>query len=147
MTDKPMSVQKLQNYLENIKAQLKLEKAPPQAKDNRIKSLEGLVIEVGYDPKNVKGAEELIKKKNVDIAALKKQLKLPPTEHPQTKKVLENQCQKDEMMNFILQLTAQLTEMENEMDKLVQEKKASMEVIIVTTIPTVTTVVPSTSAV
>ena len=40
MTNKAMSVQKLQNSLENIKAQLKLEKASSQAKDNRIKSLE-----------------------------------------------------------------------------------------------------------
>jgi len=64
---------------------------------------------MGYDPKNFNGAEELIKKKNADIAALEKQLKLPPTEHPQTKEVLENQNQRDEMMNLILQLTAQLT--------------------------------------
>jgi len=37
--------------------------------------------------------------------------------------------------------------MENEMDKLVQEKNFSMEAIIVTTIPIVTTAVPSTSAI
>ena len=77
---------------------------------------------------------------------MKKQLKLPPTEHPQAKEVLENEGQKDEMMNLIIQLTAQLKEMENEMNKLVQEKKASMEAIHVTTIPTVTTAVPSTLA-
>ena len=40
MTNKAMSVKKLQNSLENIKAQLKLEKASSKAKDNRIKSLE-----------------------------------------------------------------------------------------------------------
>lgn len=109
MTDKAMSVQKLQNSLENIKAQLKLEKASSQAKENIIKSLEDLVIEVGYDPMNVKGAYELINKKNVDITALKKQLKLPPIKHPQTEEVLENQNQNDEIMNLILQLTGQLT--------------------------------------
>ena len=82
MTNKAMSIQKLQNTLENIKGQLKLEKASSQAKDNRIKSLEDLVIEVGYDLKNVKVAKELITKNNADITALKKQLKLPPTKHP-----------------------------------------------------------------
>ena len=76
MTTKAMSVQKLQNTLANIRDQLKLEKSSSQAKDTRIKSLEELVIDVGYDPKNVKFAEELIKKKNAEIAALKKQLKL-----------------------------------------------------------------------
>ena len=48
MTNKAMSVQKLQNSLDNITTQFKLEKASSQAKDNRIKSLEDLVIETGY---------------------------------------------------------------------------------------------------
>ena len=73
-----MSVQKLQKYLANIRDQLKFEKSSSHAKDTRIKSLEELVIEVGYDPKNVKVAKELIKKKNAYIATLNKQLKLPP---------------------------------------------------------------------
>ena len=58
MKNKAMSVQKLQNTLENIKVQIKLEKASSQAKDNKIKSLEDLVIEVGYDPTNFKVADE-----------------------------------------------------------------------------------------
>ena len=49
-------------------------------------------------------------------------------------------------MNLIIQLTAQLKEMENEMDKLVQENKASMEEIPVTAIPIASTAVPSTSS-
>jgi len=39
MTNKAMSVQKLQNSLDNITTQFKLEKASLQAKDNTIKSL------------------------------------------------------------------------------------------------------------
>ena len=108
MTTKAMSVQKLQNTLGNIKYQLKLEKASSQAKDRKIKSLEDLVIEVGNDPTNVKVTDELIKKRNADIVALKKQLKLPPSEHPQEKEVLQDANQKDEMMNLILQLTTQI---------------------------------------
>ena len=64
---------------------MKVDKASSYAKDLRIKSLEESVIQVGYDPTNVKVAKELVKKKNVDIVALRKQLKLPPTEHPQAK--------------------------------------------------------------
>ena len=94
MTHKYLSVQKLHNSLEDIKTQLKLEKASSQAKDNGIKSLEDLVREVGYNPKDIKATEELTKKKNVDIVALKKQLKLPNTEHPQTKEVSETEKSK-----------------------------------------------------
>ena len=42
---------------------------------------------MGYDPENVKATKELIKKKNVDIAALRKPLKLLATEDPLTKDI------------------------------------------------------------
>ena len=82
---KAMSVNKIHNTIINMRDQMKVEKASSYAKYLRIKSLEELVIQVGYDPTNVKDAEELVKKNNADIAALRKQLKLPPTEHPQAK--------------------------------------------------------------
>jgi hypothetical protein len=59
---------------------LKLEKISSFAKDNRIKSLEELVLKIGYDPSNVKEVEEMLTKKNADITSLRKQLKFPPTE-------------------------------------------------------------------
>jgi hypothetical protein len=71
---------KLQVSLNNVQTQLKLEKIFSFAKDNRIKTLEELVLKIGYDPSNVKAAEEMIKKKNSDIGSLRKQLKLFPTE-------------------------------------------------------------------
>jgi hypothetical protein len=79
---------KLQVALNNVQTQLKLEKISSFAKDKRIKSLEELVVKIGYDPSNVKGIEELLKKKNADIASLRKQLKLPPTEEALQKKGL-----------------------------------------------------------
>lgn len=39
-----------------------------------------MVVKAGLDLENAKAIEEIIKKKNVDIAALKKKLKLPATE-------------------------------------------------------------------
>jgi len=50
--------------LDNITAQYKLEKASSQTKENIIKSLEDLVIELGYNPIDVMALEKLIKKKN-----------------------------------------------------------------------------------
>ena len=82
MTNKEMIVHKLQSSLDNITSQYKLEKASSQAKDNNINSLEDRVIELGYNPNEVKAAKKLIKKKNEDIVALKKQLKMPHFEHP-----------------------------------------------------------------
>jgi hypothetical protein len=80
-----MTAAKLQVSLNNVQTQLKLEKVSSLEKDNKIKSLEELVLKIGYDPSNVKAAEELLKKKNVDIASLRKQLKIPATEDPQGK--------------------------------------------------------------
>jgi len=65
--------------------------------------LEDLVIKLGHDPKDVKAAEQLIKKKNDDIATLRKQLKLPPLVHPQTIEVIEKQNE-DELMDLALKL-------------------------------------------
>ena len=72
------SAAKLQVSLNNVQTQLKLEKISSFAKENRIKSLEELVLKIGYDPSNVKESNEMLKKKNADIASLRKQLKLPP---------------------------------------------------------------------
>jgi hypothetical protein len=47
---------KLQVSLNKFQTQLKLEKISSFAKDNRIKSLEELVLKIGYDPSNVKAA-------------------------------------------------------------------------------------------
>ena len=96
-----------------------MEKTSSQAKDNIIKPLEDLVIELGYDPNYVKAAKKLIKKKNEDIAALKKQLKLPHSKNPQTKEALERKTHQEEMMDIFLQLNDQLKEMEKELDILI----------------------------
>jgi hypothetical protein len=45
---------KLQMSMNNVQTQLKMEKISSFAKDNRIKTLEELVLKIGYDPSNVK---------------------------------------------------------------------------------------------
>jgi hypothetical protein len=106
------TVSKLQVALNNVQTQLKLEKISSFAKDNRIKSLEELVVKIGYDPSNVKGTEELLKKNNTYIASLRKQLKFPPTEDAQAKEIVETQGEKDEILKLIMEKNAQLKEME-----------------------------------
>ena len=50
ITTKAMSINKLQNKIINMRDQMKVDKASSYAKDLRVKSLEELVIQVGYDP-------------------------------------------------------------------------------------------------
>jgi len=78
------------------------------AEDNRIKSLEDLVIKIGCDPKDVIVVEQIIKKKNLDIVALRKQLKLLATEDPMTKAIAEDEAQKTDMMNLIIDQNIQI---------------------------------------
>jgi hypothetical protein len=82
-------VAKLHVSLNNSQTQLKLEKISSLEKDNRIKTLEELVLKIDYDPSNVKATEEMINKKNADIASLRKQMKLLTTEDSQTKEIAE----------------------------------------------------------
>ena len=89
LNDTTMTASKLQTSINNIQSQLKLEKISALEKDTRIKLLNYLVVKLGYDPSDVKVVEEILKKKNVDIAALRKQLKMPSTEDPQTKEMGE----------------------------------------------------------
>jgi len=84
LADKTLLAHKLQNSLNNTTVQLELEKASSQAKDNRIRSLEEIIIDLGHDPKDPKAVQALLKERDVDIAALRKMVKLPATLHPQT---------------------------------------------------------------
>jgi DNA repair exonuclease SbcCD ATPase subunit len=79
----------------------------------------------------------MIKKKNADIASLRKQLKLRPTEDSQAKEIAEKEGEKDEMLKLLMEQNAQLKEMEAEMEKLLKEKEKlkPMEVIPLSAIP------------
>lgn len=72
MTTTIISQSKIKTALSNVQSQLKLENISCLAKDNIIKSLEDFMIKVGYDSKDVKTTELLLKKKDADIVALKK---------------------------------------------------------------------------
>lgn len=121
LADKAMLGHKLQNSLNNTSAQLDLEKASSLAKDNIIKSLEEIIIELGHDPKDAKGIKALMKKKEEDIATLRKQLKLPITMHPQTIEVVQKKAEED-MMDLLMRMNQRLSETEQELEKALQEK-------------------------
>ena len=103
LADKTLLAHKLQNSLHNTSAQLELEKASSTATDNRIKSLEEIIIELGHDPKDPKGIQALIKKKEEDIAALRRKLRLPAIIHPQTTEVAQKKEEED-VVSFLMRM-------------------------------------------
>lgn len=58
---------------------------------------------MGYDPSNINAVEELIKKNNIEVVALKIQLKLPAFEDPMVKEIEETKTQKYDMMKLIME--------------------------------------------
>jgi hypothetical protein len=97
----------------------------------------------------------MIKKKNADIASLRKQLKLPPTKDSHAKEIAEKEGEKDEMLKLLMEQNTQLKEMEAEMEKLLKEKEQlkSLEAIPLSAIPiaglstAAVTTIPSTTPV
>jgi len=90
-----------------------------------------LVVKVGYDPPNINVAEELVRKKKTDIETLRKQLKLPATEDPLAKDIEETKSQKAGVMKLIMEQSAQLKQMETEMEKIIKEKEQASRMSIV----------------
>jgi hypothetical protein len=122
---------KLQVSLNNVQTQLKLEKVSSLAKYNKIKYLEEMVLKIGYDPSNVKAAKDLIKRKNADIASLRKQLKISTTEDPHAKEMAETEGHKEEMLKLIMEQNDQIKEMEAEMEMLVKEKEQNVPMAVI----------------
>ena len=95
LADKTLENYKLTSSLNATASQLELERASSQAKDNRIRSLEEIIVEIGHNPNDIKGIQEILKLRDADMAALRKKVKLPATIHPQTDEVAQQRMEKD----------------------------------------------------
>lgn len=82
-----------------------------------------MIIKLGYGPNNITIAQEIINNKNTDLAALRKQLKLPSTEDPQTKEHGEQEKKKKNLFKIIIEQNNQIAKMEKEMEILLKEKE------------------------
>lgn len=123
LTISSMASSKLQTYLKNMHSQLKIERISSLAKDTRTKALEDKIIKSGYDPNNFKVEKEMIKIKKEDIHSLRKKLKLPTTEHPQTKEITNLEVKKENMFKIIVEHNVQIENMEINMEALLKEKE------------------------
>jgi len=99
-----------------------LEKLSSLAKDNRIKTLEEIIIDLGHDPKDPKVVRALMKKKDDDIAALRKRLRLPPTEHPQTAELTQEK-EAEDTLDSLMRMNQRVIQMEEELERAAQSKQ------------------------
>jgi len=125
LADKAILAHRLQNSLHNTSAQLELEKASSLAKDNRLKSLEEIIMELGHDPNDPKGIQALIKKKEEDIAAFRRKLRLPITIHPQTTKVAQHNEEED-VVNLLMRMNERLLQTEKSLEVALQQKQGEL---------------------
>ena len=102
LVEKATMAHELKESLKYTNTQLDFERMSSLAKDNRIKSLEEIIIDLGHDPSDPKGVKALMKKKDDDLNALKKRLKLQPTEHPQIAE-LQKQKQVEDQLDLLMQ--------------------------------------------
>ena len=118
----------MKSSLDNTASQLELERASSQAKDNRIKSLEEVIIEIGHDPKDVKGIQELLKIRDADMEALRKKNKLPATIHPQTDEVAQQRQEKD-ATDLLVSLYKELVRIQDQLGQTETAKAALQEAL------------------
>ena len=122
LVDRATMAHELKESLKNTNTQLDFERMSSTAKDNRIKTLEDIIVDLGHDPKDPKGVRALMKKKNDDITALKKRLKLPPTEHPQ-KEELQKEKEAEDQLDLLMRLNQRVIDLEGDLERALQEKR------------------------
>jgi len=145
LVDKAMLAHELKESLNNTNTQLDLEKMSSSAKDNKIKTLEEIIMDLGHDPKDPKGVKALMKKKYDDIAALRKQLRLPPTVHPQTAELVQEK-EAEDTMDLLMRMNQRIIQMEEELERIVQGKQGESTSQPPQTVPTNVPVPPTQAA-
>lgn len=64
----------------------------------------------------------LMKKKDDDIATLRKQLRLPPTVHPQTTELVQEK-EAEDTIDLLMRMNQRIIQMEEELERTVQGKQ------------------------
>lgn len=87
-----------------------------QEKDNRIKTLEDIIIDLGHDPKDPKAIQALLKERDADISALRKMVKIPATLHPQIGEVAQQRKDQD-VTAMLITLHKRLVQTEGKLEE------------------------------
>ena len=79
---------KLEDKVSKLKDQIKREKTMSKGWKNKIKKLEVDLVAFGGKSSEKKSAKKLLEEKDKTIQSLKKQLKIPDSDHPQTRELV-----------------------------------------------------------
>lgn len=83
-----------------------------------MKSYENELIFVGLQPKEKQSVKKLLDEKEIFIKSLKKQLKIPVTDHPQTEELVVLQNERDDFEKEDLSLKAKFLQLAQEKEQL-----------------------------
>ena len=90
----------------------------------QVKSYENELIVVGLKPKEKQSVKKLLDENEKVIKSLKKQLKIPDTDHPQTEELVVLQREKDDFEKNTLNLKANILQLTLEKEKLEKQVKS-----------------------
>ena len=65
-------------------------------------------------------AQTLVRKKNANIASLRRKIKMPVTKYPMAKEIEATETQKSEMLQLIVEQKEYIKKMEDEMGKMIK---------------------------
>ena len=97
---------KFENKVDRLEKQLKKEKVMSRSWQTQVKTYENELIAVGVQPKEKQLVKKLLDEKEKVIKSLKKQLKNPVKDHPQTEELVEFHKERDDFEHEILNLKA-----------------------------------------
>lgn len=112
---------KLENKIDRLEKQLKKEKAMSKASQTQVKEYENELIGVGVQPKEKQSVKKLLDEKEKVIKSLKKQLKIPNIDHPQTEELVELQKERDDFEQETLNLKAKILQLTQDKEQLEQQ--------------------------
>ena len=117
-----LSQNKLENKINRLEKQLKKEKGMSKDWFTQVKSFEVDLIEVGVNPQEKKPVKRLLEEKDKTIQSLKKILKIPIIDHPQTEEMMMLQKERDDFHDEVLNLKAMVLQLQEEKEQLQQEE-------------------------
>ena len=130
-----LSNKKLESEVTKLEQQLKKERAMGKSQKTQYKKLELDLMKVGLKPDSKKIVKNLLEEKDKVITSLKKKLKIPMGDHPQTKELHYLHKEVDSLQQTTLDLKAKVLQLKKEKKCLQKEKQESI-------LPTTTTEQP-----
>ena len=113
---------KIENKISRLEKQLKQKKDMSKDWFNQVKSFEEGLITVGVNPQEKQPIKRILEEKEKTIHSLKKKLKFPIIDHPQTEEMVVLQKGRDDFHSEVLNLKTIVLQLQEEKEQLEQEE-------------------------